>query len=103
MFEVLIETGNRDARQVRCLSADCGVGKSDNNLVVLQGFGIADDHAAFRARADGVFMEVLGGRAPVTVNGQRIAHRNAAGPLRKEDVVAIGAIVCACWRIHPRP
>jgi pilus assembly protein CpaF len=36
-------------------------------------------------------MEVLGGRAPVTVNGQRIAHRNAHGPLRKEDIVAIGA------------
>src|SRR5262249_24750169 len=36
-------------------------------------------------------MEVLGGRAPVTVNGQRIPHKNAHGPLRKEDVVAIGA------------
>jgi pilus assembly protein CpaF len=91
MFEVLIETASREVRQVRCLSADCGVGKSGNNLVVLQGYDIADDHAAFRARADGVFMEVLGGRAPVTVNGQRIAPRKAAGPLRKEDVVAIGA------------
>ena len=91
MFEVVIETANREARQVRCLNANCGVGKSDNNLVVLQGWDIADDHAAFRVRSDGVFMEVLGGRAPVTVNGQRIAHRNAHGPLRKEDVVAIGA------------
>jgi pilus assembly protein CpaF len=90
MFEVLIETASREVRQVRCLSADCGVGKSDDNLVVLQGYGIAADHAAFRARADGVFMEVLGGRTPVTVNGQRIAPRNAAGPLRKEDVVTIG-------------
>ncbi len=91
MFEVVIETANREVRHVRCLNASCGVGKSGNNLVVLQGWDIADDHAAFRARPDGVFMEVLGGRAPVTVNGQRIAHRNAAGPLRKEDIVAIGA------------
>src|SRR5581483_10204617 len=91
MFEVVIETANREVRHVRCLNANCGVGKSGNNLVVLQGWDIADDHAAFRARPDGVFMEVLGGRAPVTVNGQRIAHRNAAGPLRKEDIVAIGA------------
>jgi pilus assembly protein CpaF len=91
MFEVVIETANREARQIRCLNANCGVGKSDNNLVVLQGWDIADDHAAFRVRSDGVFMEVLGGRAPVTVNGQRIAHRNAHGPLRKEDIVAIGA------------
>jgi pilus assembly protein CpaF len=91
MFEVVIETANREARQVRCLNANCGVGKSDNNLVVLQGWDIADDHAAFQVRADGVFMEVFGGRAPVTVNGKRIAHQNAHGPLRNEDIVAIGA------------
>src|SRR5690349_3437576 len=91
MFEVLIETPNRQVRQVRCLNANCGVGKSENNLVVLQGWDIADDHAAFRVRPDGVFMEVLGGRAPVTVNGQRVAQRNAHGPLSREDVVAIGA------------
>jgi pilus assembly protein CpaF len=91
MFQVVIETANREVRKVRCLSANCGVGKSENNLVVLQGWDIADDHAAFRVRADGVFMEVLGGRAPVTVNGQRVANRNAHGPLRKEDVVGIGA------------
>jgi pilus assembly protein CpaF len=91
MFEVVIETANREVRHVRCLNTNCGVGKSDNNLVVLQGWDIADDHAAFRVRPDGVFMEVLGGRAPVSVNGQRIANRHAHGPLRKEDVVAIGA------------
>jgi len=91
MFEIVIETANRGVRQVRCLNAHCGVGKSDNNLVVLQGWDIADDHAAFRARPDGIFMEVLGGRAPVTVNGDRVANRHAHGPLRKEDVVGIGA------------
>ena len=91
MFEVVIEAANREVRHVRCLAANCGVGKSDNNLVVLQGWDIADDHAAFRVRSEGVFMEVLGGRAPVTVNGQRVPNRNAHGPLRKEDVVAIGA------------
>lgn len=91
MFEVMIETGSREMRQVRCLSANCGVGKGENNLVVLQGWDIADDHAAFQVRPDGVFMEVLGGRAPVTVNGHRVAHRSAHGPLRKQDVVAIGA------------
>jgi len=91
MFEVVIEAANREVRHVRCLAANCGVGKSDNNLVVLQGWDIADDHAAFRVRSEGVFMEVLGGRAPVTVNGQRVPNRNAHGPLRKEDVVTIGA------------
>lgn len=91
MFEVVVETANREARQVRCLNDSCGVGKSDRNLVVLQGWDIAEDHAAFRARSEGVFMEVLGGRAPVAVNGERIAYKNTHGPLRQEDVVTIGA------------
>lgn len=91
MFEVLIETANRDVRQVRCLKDECGVGKSETNLVILQGWNIAGDHATFRVRPDGVFIEVLGGRAPVTVNGERVEARAVHGPLHKEDIVAIGA------------
>ena len=91
MFEVLIETANRDVRQVRCLNDECGVGKSESNLVILQGWNIAGDHAAFRLRAEGVFIEVLNGRAPVTVNGARVSNQNVHGPLRKEDIVVIGA------------
>ncbi|HEY4145320.1 ATPase, T2SS/T4P/T4SS family [Pinirhizobacter sp.] len=91
MFEVLIETANRDVRQVRCLKDECGVGKSETNLVILQGWNIAGDHATFRVRPDGVFIEVLGGRAPVTVNGERVEARSVHGPLHKEDIVAIGA------------
>jgi pilus assembly protein CpaF len=91
MFEVQIETANRDVRQVRCLKDECGVGKSETNLVILQGWNIAGDHATFRLRPEGVFIEVLGGRAPVTVNGERIAAQNTHGPLHKDDIVAIGA------------
>lgn len=91
MFEVQIETANRDIRQVRCLKDECGIGKSETNLVILQGWNIAGDHAAFRLRPEGVFIEVLGGRAPVTVNGARIAAQNTHGPLCKEDIVTIGA------------
>ena len=91
MFEVLIETANRDVRQVRCLKDECGVGKSETNLVILQGWNIAGDHATFRVRPDGVFIEVLGGRAPVTVNGERVEARAVHGPIYKEDIVAIGA------------
>jgi len=91
MFEVQIETANRDVRQVRCLNDECGVGKSETNLVILQGWNIAGDHATFRLRPEGVFIEVLGGRAPVAVNGERIAAQNTHGPLCKEDIVTIGA------------
>ncbi len=89
MFDVLIETSSRDTRQVRCLHDECGIGRGENNLVILQGWNIAGDHAAFRVRNGGVFIEVLLGKAPVTVNGQRV--REAHGPLHRDDIVAIGA------------
>jgi pilus assembly protein CpaF len=89
MFDVLIETPNRDSRQVRCLNDSCGIGRSESNLVILQGWNIAGDHAAFRLRNGGVFIELLGGKGQVAVNGHRV--RDAHGPLHRDDVVTIGA------------
>jgi len=91
MFEVQIETANRDVRQVRCMNDQCGVGKAETNLVILQGWNIAGDHATFRLRPEGVFIEVLNGRAPVTVNGNRVAVQGAHGPLSRDDAVIIGS------------
>ena len=88
MFDVLIETRNRDPRQVRCLHEACGIGRGEDNLVVLQGWNIAREHALLRVRGGGVFVEVLSGRAPVTVNGERV--QNEHGPLQRADTVAIG-------------
>ncbi|NID13993.1 ATPase, T2SS/T4P/T4SS family [Luteibacter yeojuensis] len=88
MFEVLIETSNRDTRQVRCLNDNCGIGKSEGNLVMLQGWNIAAEHAAFRVRNGAVFIEVLASRATVTVNGEKI--KEAHGPLCRDDIVVIG-------------
>lgn len=95
MFEVMIEAANRDRRQVRCLNDACGVGKAETNLVILQGWNIAGDHAMLHLRPTGVFIEVLGGGAPVTVNGQRVTNQEACGPLLKEDIIVIGA-----YRLH---
>ncbi|GLQ96503.1 ATPase, T2SS/T4P/T4SS family [Dyella mobilis] len=89
MFEVLIETPNRDKRQVRCLHDVCVIGRGDDNLVILQGWNIAREHAALRLRQGAVFIEVLGGRAPVAVNGERI--QDVHGPLLRDDIVTIGA------------
>jgi pilus assembly protein CpaF len=89
MFEVLIETSNRDTRHVRCLNDNCGIGKSEGNLVMLQGWNIAAEHAAFRVRNGAVFIEVVGNRATVIVNGEKV--RDSHGPLRREDIVTIGA------------
>jgi pilus assembly protein CpaF len=88
MFEVLIETPNRDPRQVRCLHETCGIGRGEDNLVVLQGWNIAREHAMLRIRGGGIFVQVLGGRAPVTVNGSRVQSEH--GPLYRDDIVCIG-------------
>lgn len=89
MFEVLIETANRDPRQVRCLNTSCGIGRGEDNLVILQGWNIAKEHATLSARKMGVFIEVLSSRAPITVNGERVQSEH--GPLRRDDLVLIGA------------
>lgn len=88
MFEVMIETPNREPRQVRCLHDTCGIGRGDDNPVVLQGWDIAREHATLCLRGGDVFVEVLGGKAPVMVNGARIQREH--GPLAGADVVAIG-------------
>lgn len=89
MFEVLIETANRDPRHVRCLNSACGIGRGEDNLVILQGWNIAKEHATLSTRRNGVFIEILSGRTPITVNGSRIQSEH--GPLHRNDIVNIGA------------
>ena len=88
MFEVLIETPNRDPRQVRCLHDMCGIGRGEDNLVILQGWDIAREHATLQLRQGSVFIEVLGSKAAVTVNGARVKSEH--GPLHRNDVIVIG-------------
>jgi len=89
MFNVLIETGNRDPREVRCLHRECGIGRGDGNLVVLQGWNIGSRHAALKRMDDGIFIESLGGgRAAVLVNGHKV--KTTHGPLTRHDLVEIG-------------
>jgi pilus assembly protein CpaF len=95
MFEVLIETPNRDMRLVRCLHDVCMIGRGESNLVILQGWNIAREHAALHLTRGEVFVEVLGGRAPVAINGLRV--QDAYGPLQRGDVVTIGS-----YRLHVR-
>jgi pilus assembly protein CpaF len=72
MFNILIDTPNRDQRRVRCLHRECGIGRGDGNLVVLQGWSIAQRHAALKREDEGIFIESLGGRSPVLVNGEQV-------------------------------
>lgn len=88
MFNILIDTPNREQRRVRCLHRECGIGRGDGNLVVLQGWSIAQRHAALKREDGGIFIETLGGRAAVLVNGEKVS--GSRGPLSSKDLVQIG-------------
>ena len=88
MFRILVDTPNREQRQVRCLHNECGIGRGDANLVMLQGWSIGQQHAVIRRLADGLYLEQLEGRATVNLNGKRISGRQ--GPLRDQDRIEIG-------------
>lgn len=88
MFNILIDTPNRDQRRVRCLHRECGIGRGDDNLVVLQGWSIAQRHAALKREDKGIFIESLDGRSQVLVNGEKV--QGSRGPLTSRDRVQIG-------------
>ncbi|RRU12797.1 ATPase, T2SS/T4P/T4SS family [Stenotrophomonas sp. 278] len=88
MFNILIQTPNRDQRRVRCLHRECGIGRGDDNLVILQGWSIAQRHAALKREDGGIFIESLGARSQILVNGEKV--QGSRGPLNSRDRVQIG-------------
>lgn len=88
MFNVLITASNREERRVRCLHRECGIGRGDGNLIVLQGWSIAQQHAALKREDNGIFIEALSNRTAVKVNGEQV--KDLHGPLGSADRVEIG-------------
>ncbi len=88
MFNVLITASNREERRVRCLHRECGIGRGDGNLIVLQGWSIAQQHAALKREDNGIFIEALSNRTAVKVNGEQV--KSLHGPLGSADRVEIG-------------
>ncbi|MEA5666269.1 ATPase, T2SS/T4P/T4SS family [Stenotrophomonas sp. MH1] len=88
MFNVLITTSNREERRVRCMHRECSIGRGDGNLIILQGWSIAQQHAALKREEAGIFIQSLGARAAIRVNGQDV--KDSHGPLSSNDSVEIG-------------
>lgn len=88
MFRILVDTPNREQRQIRCLHNECGIGRGDANLVMLQGWSIGQQHALIRRLGSGLHIEQLEGRAAVSINGKRI--NGLQGPLQDSDRIEIG-------------
>ncbi|HEX7370633.1 MAG TPA: ATPase, T2SS/T4P/T4SS family [Rhodanobacteraceae bacterium] len=89
MFDVIVETPNKTRRQVRCLGSECGIGRGDENLIVLQGWDIGRTHAVLRLQDDRIFLHKQNGRARIMVNDESV--RDEYGPLCDADTVTIGA------------
>ncbi|MBB1088713.1 Flp pilus assembly complex ATPase component TadA [Lysobacter sp. SG-8] len=88
MFNVVVEAPRSEPRKIRCLHNECGVGRGEENLVILQGWSIAKQHALIRAQDEGMFIESTGGRAQVRLNGTAIKDRQ--GPISSADIIEIG-------------
>lgn len=88
MFSVLVDTGRKETRRIKCLNNECGVGRAEDNLVVLQGWSIAARHAVIHSSPDGIFIKPLGGRSAIKLNGKAI--KEPAGPITHQDTVEIG-------------
>ncbi len=88
MFSVVVETGRSGPRTIRCLHKECGIGRSEENLVILQGWSIANHHATIRVIDEAIYIQGNGGRAAVRVNGSAIKSQH--GPIEATDVVEIG-------------
>lgn len=87
MLNIAVTTPKGNTSRIECTIDSCSIGKSDENLIVLQGWTVAKKHAAIKRRPDGVYIDDLGSSSGTEVNGQKISGQH--GPLRPGDKVAI--------------
>lgn len=89
MFQVNVTNSRGKTNQVSCNAPVCMIGKSDENLIVLQGWDVARKHAAIYTQDDGLYVRDEGSRAGTSVNGKRV--EGVFGPLSGGDVILIGS------------
>jgi pilus assembly protein CpaF len=87
MLNIAVTTPKGNTSQIECTIDSCSIGKSDENLIALQGWTVAKKHATIQRKPDGVYLDDLGSSSGTEVNGQKITGRH--GPLRPGDKIAI--------------
>ena len=87
MLNIAVTTPKGNTSPIECTIDSCSIGKSDENLIVLQGWTVAKKHAAIQRKPDGVYIEDLGSSSGTEVNGRKISGRH--GPLLPGDKIAI--------------
>ena len=87
MFNVVVEAPRSEPRRIRCLNNECGIGRGEDNLVILQGWSIAKRHALIRVTDHQVFIEAGGPKTAFKLNGKPVVER--CGPVGSADVIEI--------------
>ncbi|MDA8092751.1 MAG: ATPase, T2SS/T4P/T4SS family [Betaproteobacteria bacterium] len=88
MFRINV-TNPRGKMETTDCAASASVGKSDENLVLLQGWQVAKKHATLYQNDQSMFVKDEGSSHGTRVNGKKIA--GVYGPLRASDMIEIGA------------
>ncbi len=86
MLNITVTTPKGNTSPIECTIDSCSIGKSDENLIVLQGWTVAKKHAAIQRKPDGVYVEDLGSSSGTEINGEKIKRH---GPLKPGDKIAI--------------
>ncbi|MBU0751519.1 MAG: Flp pilus assembly complex ATPase component TadA [Gammaproteobacteria bacterium] len=86
MLKIAVTTPKGSTSNIECIIDSCAVGKSDDNLIQLQGWTVAKKHAAIQRKPEGVYVEDLGSSSGTEVNGRTITRH---GPLKPGDKIAI--------------
>ncbi len=88
MFQVTVTNSRGRSEQITCNAQVCLIGKSGENLVVLQGWQVARKHASILRKDEELYVREEGS-APTIVNGMRVTGTH--GPLAPDDVIEIGS------------
>mgnify|MGYP000386124816 CR=1 FL=1 len=86
MLRIAVTTPKGQRSEIECTIDSCSIGKSDDNLIVLQGWTVAKKHAQIQRKPDGVYVEDLGSSSGTEVNGSKIERH---GPLKTGDSITI--------------
>ncbi|HTH95263.1 MAG TPA: ATPase, T2SS/T4P/T4SS family [Rhodocyclaceae bacterium] len=86
MLKIAVTTPKGQRSEIECTIDTCSIGKSDDNLIVLQGWAAAKKHAQIRRQPDGVYVEDLGSSSGTEVNGQKVSRH---GPLKPGENIGI--------------
>lgn len=86
MMRFAVTSPKGDTREYECMIDICSVGKTEDNLIVLQGWSIGRKHATFTRESDGVHVEDHGSLSGTRVHGQKVS---TFGPLMPGDEVMI--------------